>query len=593
MRGFVGGLLASSLVLVSACGGGSPSTSPTGPSSVAAPPAGGTTGGATVAGTVVASSSPNGLRALSTGLTVQVVGTGIAVTAGPDGSFSLNGVPAGEVRLRFSGDGHDATLTITGVENGQRVEIRVVVSGATATLDSDSRRDPAKPEQQIEGRIEAVPSADTIVVAGQTVRLDAATVIQQDGRTMSASDLLVGLRVRVKALLVGGVLTATRIEIQNTNITARGVVSGLSGSCPTLTFSVGSVVVETSATTRFTPACGSVVNGATVEVEGVRDQASGRLLAESVEIEEEEMEARGVVSGLSGTCPTLTFSVGSVVVETSAATRFSPACSSVVAGATVEVEGVRNPTWGRLVARSVRVEEEEMETPLNLNGLVERLTGTATDFRFSVNGTEVRGDDDTEFFGTGNRQVGFENLRNGIRVEVKAERRDGYAYAARIHVNESEGDQGQGQAVELRGTVGSLVGTCPNLTFAVAGTTVDTSPTTIFTANCAAVVAGATVQVKGLKQPSGRVLAAEVKVEDASAPPPAPPLVFEGTGTIGGLAGSCPLIRFTLGTTSVAATVGTDFRPACASLRNGDRVEVRGTRTTADGPVTATSIRRQ
>jgi len=69
--------------------------------------------------------------------------------------------------------------------------------------------------------------------------------------------------------------------------------------------------------------------------------------------------------------------------------------------------------------------------------------------------------------------------------------------------------------------------------------------------------------------------------------------VFEGTGTISGLTGSCPLLRFTLGTTSVAATVGTNFKPSCAALRAGDRVEVRGTRTTADGLVTATSISRQ
>ena len=459
MRVVLGGLLAVSLALVVACGGsGAPApSSPTGPSAVTTPatttppPATGVTGGATISGTVVTSSSPSGIRPLNVGLAVQVVGTEVSATVGADGSFSLEGVPSGEVRLRFSGEGHDATLTITGIESGQRVEIRVVVSGSTATLDADSRNDPGKPDvRQIEGRIEAKPASDTIVVAGEAIKIDAATVIQQDGRTTSAGDLAVGVRVHVKAQTASGVLTATRVEIQNTDTTV----------------------------------------------------------------------------------------------------------------------------------------------PVSYNGLVELLTGTAGNFSFFVNGREVRGDGDTDFFGTGNGEVGFANLRNGIRVEVKAEMRNGFAYATAIHVNESQGDQGQGQAVELSGTVGALVGTCPNLTFTVQGTTVDTSSSTLFTANCAAVANGATVQVKGLKQPGGRVLAAEVKVEDASAPPPTL-LVFEGTGTISGLTGSCPLIRFGLGATAVAATVGTDFKPSCAALRNGDQLAVKGTRTTADGPVTATSIKRQ
>jgi hypothetical protein len=332
------------------------------------------------------------------------------------------------------------------------VEIRVIVSGSTATLDTAARNDPGQPAmRQIEGRIEALPAADTIVVGGETIRLDASTVIQRDGRTMGVSDLVIGVRVHVKAQLVSGVLTAVRIEIQNADTTL----------------------------------------------------------------------------------------------------------------------------------------------PVSYNGLVERLTGTAADFRFYVNGTEVRGDTSTEFFGAGNAVVGFPNLRNGIRVEVKAEMRNGFAYATRIHVNESEGDQGQGQRVNLRGTVSGLRGTCVNLTFAVAGTTVDTSSATRFTPNCAAVVDGATVEIVGLKQPGGRALAAEVAVEVVGAPPPTPPAVFEGTGNVSGLSGSCPLVRFSLGTTAVAAAVGTDFKPSCAALRNGDRVEVRGTQAVPDGPVTATSIRRQ
>jgi Domain of unknown function (DUF5666) len=90
-------------------------------------------------------------------------------------------------------------------------------------------------------------------------------------------------------------------------ITAR--VSGKNGGCPSITFS-GSRTAQTSAGTFFRRVtCELLVDGQLVEVEG--PVASGVLRAEKVQLEDAQgVERRGTVTGLSGSCPSLTFSVG-------------------------------------------------------------------------------------------------------------------------------------------------------------------------------------------------------------------------------------------------------------------------------------------
>jgi hypothetical protein len=76
--------------------------------------------------------------------------------------------------------------------------------------------------------------------------------------------------------------------------------------------------------------------------------------------------------------------------------------------------------------------------------------------------------------------------------------------------------------------------------------------------------------------------------------PPAVPLPigeFRDSGEIRDLSGSCPSIRFRLGGRTIIADDDTDFeREPCRALRNGTKVEVRGT-LMSDGTVQATRIR--
>jgi hypothetical protein len=69
---------------------------------------------------------------------VQIVGTSVSAAV-TNGQFTLQGVPPGDQRLRFTGNGCDASVTVTGLKSGDSIQIKVTVSGTTATLDYDSR----------------------------------------------------------------------------------------------------------------------------------------------------------------------------------------------------------------------------------------------------------------------------------------------------------------------------------------------------------------------------------------------------------------------------------------------------------------------
>ncbi len=75
--------------------------------------------------------------------------------------------------------------------------------------------------------------------------------------------------------------------------------------------------------------------------------------------------------------------------------------------------------------------DAKADRPANVNGVVSDLTGVPSEFSFVVEGTPVRGDSDTEFFG----ESLFEHLANDVRVEVKGVVRTDHVYARRIHVN--------------------------------------------------------------------------------------------------------------------------------------------------------------
>lgn len=131
-------LAASCLAMLSVAGCGGSFEGPTGPSDLS---------GATIAGTVnrgnalMLPATRTGVTsaAAPSGMTVTVVGTNITASVDINGAFQITGVPSGNVQLQFKDATVDATIQISGVGDEELIRIEVSVTGATATVVSETR----------------------------------------------------------------------------------------------------------------------------------------------------------------------------------------------------------------------------------------------------------------------------------------------------------------------------------------------------------------------------------------------------------------------------------------------------------------------
>lgn len=447
-------------VLSAACGG---SKSPTSPSS-GTPPVSSAADAATISGSVQGSSSAltaasNG--AALTGVTVSVVGS--AISSGVDGAgrFSLLNVQPGDVQLRITGAGADATVSLGQVQASQVLEIVLLVAGQSATVDSELRR--GSGESELEGRVEALPpttAALTFKAAGRVVNTTSATLFTQGSSTRSFADLAIGARVHVRGSMAGDVFTATSVLIQGTNVSA----------------------------------------------------------------------------------------------------------------------------------------------PVEVNGVIDTLTGTASAFQFNVGSRVVKGDATTTFFGHGEQPDTFSSLKNGVRVEVKGEQRDGFVFAARIHAegNETDPDDGRGRdggtEVELKGALAAVQGACPAINAVVNGTRFTTSASTSFDGGtCSSFRNGDKVEVKATRQTDGSIVATRLHKEDDGDDDDDDEHGTEAEleGRLGAVQGTCPAIVSTVDGHKFTTSASTSFDGvACGSLASGDKVNVKGT-SQAGGTVAATRVRRK
>jgi hypothetical protein len=176
-----------------------------------------------------------------------------------------------------------------------------------------------------------------------------------------------------------GSLLARRVRPQRQppGVELRGAIAQLTGSCPNLSFAVGAQRLVTDTTTRFKDmSCGSIRNGQSLEVHGT-GRPDGSILARNVEpsSEPEHIDVLGALRNLGGACPSLSFSLGSDVIVTSAETQFKTLpCGALSEGRFVEAEGTRQSD-GWILARQVEAEdaaETEVEITGSLSALVSR-----------------------------------------------------------------------------------------------------------------------------------------------------------------------------------------------------------------------------
>lgn len=306
------------------------------------------------------------------------------------------------------------------------------------------------------------------------------------------------------------------------------------------------------------------------------------LTTSTVELESDrralgsEQQLEGRVESLPPTTAAGALTVAGQLVTTNSTTMFTlhgqpAAFADLELGQRVHVKGQMTGagSTASLLAREVKIQNTNTSTGLNLNGVISGFSGTATAFQFTVNGTTVKGDANTEFFG--NSQ--FAELVNGALVEVKGSQRDGYVYATRIHIEREE--------IEFTAAIASIgPGTAPDLTLTIGAYQVKTSAATDVrrngdTQDVTVLYVGQTVEVTGSLLPGNIVIARKIQIEADVVGG-----IFEMEGSVGGLSGTCPTISFSVSgyaITTTAVAPATTFTPSCAALSNGTKVLVKGT----------------
>ncbi len=301
---------------------------------------------------------------------------------------------------------------------------------------------------------------------------------------------------------------------------------------------------------------------------------------------QEQLEGR--IESLPPTTAALTFVAAGMTVTTDASTTFflrgAPASfTTLEIGQRVHVKA--RTSGGALLATTVDIQNTNTSIGVELNGVVSTFSGTAAAFQLTVNGTLIKGDAATEFFGNSL----FTDLANGRTVEVKGSQRDGFVYAVRLHVSSEADDDTE---AEVDGAIVSKSGAVPTLTLVIGTKTVTTNASTEVrrkgdVQTLSVLQVGMSVEVSGTLQPDGTILAKKIQIDgDATGG------AFEMSGVLAGRTGTCPAIAFSVNGYSIATTATTAFDPGCSSMVNGTMVKVQGV-VQANGSVSATKVEKK
>ena len=240
----------------------------------------------------------------------------------------------------------DRVVTFASIQVGDHVQAYGTMTGTTLAAteikvedtDNDHAGEGAQAEGVVSGFSAAGCPAVTFTVGTTKATTSAATVFQN----ITCATLANGMTVEAKGTRqTDGSILVTKVERERDEV--QGTVSGLTGSCTTgLTFMVGTAKVTTSSSTTFSDGtCAAIMNLTKVKVEGTKGN-DGTIAASKVKLDLDEVE--GTISGLTGTgtCPSLTLTVGTTKVTTSSPTTFTGVtCAALANGMKVEIEGTR------------------------------------------------------------------------------------------------------------------------------------------------------------------------------------------------------------------------------------------------------------
>lgn len=287
------------------------------------------------------------------------------------GSVIVNGVRFEDNAARLADDDDEAKVLVRDdLKLGMVVTVQAgpitagsgdVLPSATATAISV--------ESQIKGPVEIKTAPDTLVVFGQTVKVDAATVFEPG---VSFANIAVTDVLEVHGFAdAAGVVTASRIERENgaNEFKVRGFIANLTAT----TFQIGSATFNFATASRL-PAT-PLANGMFVRVRtGIVRNGSGQWVATRIDArrafeDRNEAEVEGILVQ-SGS----TFTVNGITINTSRL----PAGTVMPVGQHVEVEG--SLVNGVLFARKIEIENEADEAEVDVTGQASSVNTTAQTF---------------------------------------------------------------------------------------------------------------------------------------------------------------------------------------------------------------------
>lgn len=307
----------------------------------------------------------------------------------------------------------------------------------------------------------------------------------------------------------------------------------------------------------------------------------------------EEIEGR--VESLPPTMAAGSLKVAGRTVTTNASTQIRHGSTTLQfddleIGYRVHVKG--NPSGSNVLATSIEVQNTITTIPVNVNGVIDSLTGSASAFEFKIGSRVIRGDANTDFFGDGNSPDSFDDLEDGVRVEVKGLQRDGYIYADRIHINgDDDDDDEQDESASIHGKLMQISGSAPTLHLLVGTTVVRTNSSTEVkrrgdVQTLAELKVGMDVHVVGTRQSDGSLDARKIEINDDETGGE-----VEIQGSAGGVSGTCPSLTFGINGYTIRTDGSTTFQGiTCAAMKSGTKVTVKGI-SQADNSVLATLVK--
>jgi hypothetical protein len=219
---------------------------------------------------------------------------------------------------------------------------------------------------ELNGVVESLPSSGLIGewrVSGQIVRVDAATIINQE-----LGSVVVGTTVEVKGFSqTDGSIKATRIEVKSqpggstgSFIEFYGLIESLPANGLIGDWRVGGWLVNVDSSTRIDQEKGPAVVGARVEVKG-RTRSDNSIAASEIEVKlsssggsGESVEMHGILESLPSSGLIGDWRVSGQVIHVTTSTKIKRR-NRIVIGGRVEVKGQTQPD-GSIIATKVKGE---------------------------------------------------------------------------------------------------------------------------------------------------------------------------------------------------------------------------------------------